>query len=79
MPDARPTLFSIPVQRAFADALVPLTVSFGAVSFPVDGTTAETLIATADQALYLAKHGGRNRSERAISGSVWPPVLAQEA
>ena len=67
------------VERAFADALVPLTVSFGAVSFPVDGTTAETLIATADQALYLAKHGGRNRSERAISGSVWPPVLAQEA
>jgi diguanylate cyclase (GGDEF)-like protein len=67
------------VEQAFADGPVPLTVSFGAVSFPVDGTTAESLIATADQALYLAKHGGRNRSERAISGAVWPPMAAHDA
>jgi diguanylate cyclase (GGDEF)-like protein len=52
------------LEKAFADAPIPLTASFGAVAFPRDGTTAESLLATADRALYAAKHSGRNRSAR---------------
>jgi diguanylate cyclase (GGDEF)-like protein len=58
------------LQETFAAEPVPLTASFGTVSFPRDGTTAESLLATADRALYVAKHGGRNRSSRAV------PVVA---
>jgi diguanylate cyclase (GGDEF)-like protein len=38
-----------------------ITISVGAAEFPVDGADAETLIARADNALYLAKNRGRNR------------------
>jgi GGDEF domain-containing protein len=44
---------------------MPLTASFGAVAFPADGTTPDSLLAIADRALYEAKDGGRNRSARA--------------
>jgi diguanylate cyclase (GGDEF)-like protein len=57
----------VALERTFADEPVPLTVSFGTVAFPVDGTTAESLLETADRALYAAKDGGRNRSTRASS------------
>jgi diguanylate cyclase (GGDEF)-like protein len=57
------------VEEAFADEPVKLTISCGAVAFPVDGTTADTLMAAADEALYSAKRAGRNRSERAVAGS----------
>lgn len=55
------------VEKAFAQEPVPLTVSFGAVAFPADGTTADSLLATADRALYAAKNAGRNRSIRALA------------
>jgi len=38
-----------------------ITVSAGAVSSPLNGTTAEELVAVADRALYAAKRTGRNR------------------
>ena len=57
----------VALERTFADEPVALTASFGTVAFPVDGTTAESLLATADRALYVAKNGGRNRSTRASS------------
>ena len=38
-----------------------ITVSIGLAHFPDAGRTAEELIARADQALYAAKEGGRNR------------------
>jgi diguanylate cyclase (GGDEF)-like protein len=61
------------LERTFAGEPIPLTASFGAVSFPADGTTADSLLATADRALYAAKHGGRNRSIRAVA----PVVVAR--
>lgn len=55
----------VALERTFADEPVPLTASFGTVAFPADGTTAASLLETADRALYAAKDGGRNRSTRA--------------
>jgi len=57
----------VALERTFADEPIPLTASFGTVAFPVDGTTAGSLLETADRALYAAKNGGRNRSTRASS------------
>jgi len=39
----------------------PVTFSLGVAIFPDHGESAETVIASADQALYRAKQGGRNR------------------
>jgi diguanylate cyclase (GGDEF)-like protein len=40
----------------------PLTVSLGIASFPLGGTTPAELLSAADQALYLAKREGRDRT-----------------
>jgi diguanylate cyclase (GGDEF)-like protein len=50
------------VEDAFADRPVPITMSFGLATFPGHGTTADSLLASADQALYAAKELGRNRT-----------------
>jgi diguanylate cyclase (GGDEF)-like protein len=39
----------------------PITCSIGIAIWPEDGSSAEALLGTADQALYRAKQGGRNR------------------
>jgi diguanylate cyclase (GGDEF)-like protein len=44
------------------DRQVSLTVSIGVATYPDDADSEETLIGSADQALYVAKHGGRNRA-----------------
>jgi len=44
-----------------------VTISLGVSLFPDDANTAEDMIEKADQALYRAKHAGRNRFERALS------------
>lgn len=41
-------------------ALGSVTLSFGVAAFPQHGDTCETLIESADNALYRAKHAGRN-------------------
>jgi diguanylate cyclase (GGDEF)-like protein len=43
--------------------LAQVTISLGVAVFPAHGTTAESLIRAADQALYQAKRNGRNRIE----------------
>lgn len=46
---------------------VSIGISLGIALYPDHGESADTLIATADQALYLAKMGGRNRWQLADS------------
>ena len=42
-----------------------ITISIGMAEFPEHGPTAEAVISRADEALYAAKRGGRNRIVRA--------------
>jgi len=48
-----------------ADESIPIRVCMGIACYPADGTTAATVAAEADQALYRAKAGGRDRVEYA--------------
>lgn len=41
---------------------IPITASFGIANWPLDGVMKEEIIASADAALYLAKHKGRNQT-----------------
>lgn len=41
--------------------LPQVTVSIGVATFPANGNTPEALMRAADEALYRAKHEGRNR------------------
>lgn len=43
---------------------IPITISLGAAGMPEDASSASSLIAAADQGLYAAKRGGRNRALR---------------
>lgn len=42
-------------------AVVQVSASIGVTHYPQDNADADTLLAHADQAMYTAKHGGRNR------------------
>jgi diguanylate cyclase (GGDEF)-like protein/putative nucleotidyltransferase with HDIG domain len=48
----------------FAGDPTPLTISFGLSVYPEHGETAASLLHAADEALYAAKEGGRNRTVR---------------
>lgn len=60
-----------------------VTMSFGVAECPADASTADELILCADQALYRAKHTGRNRvvtyGEWAKNGDPTPAAAAAEA
>jgi diguanylate cyclase (GGDEF)-like protein len=47
--------------------LPPMTVSIGVAEAPRQGTTVDEIIRVADQALYVAKHAGRDRTESAVA------------
>ena len=48
----------------------PITISIGVCCSDGTATTAEQLLSDADQALYRAKHGGRNRTALVENGLV---------
>jgi diguanylate cyclase (GGDEF)-like protein len=50
------------VRDAFAPEQIALTVSFGVAAYPNHGATAPQLLQAADQALYVAKELGRDRT-----------------
>jgi diguanylate cyclase (GGDEF)-like protein len=55
------------------------TLSLGVATYPDDGRDPKTLIGRADQALYQAKHGGRNRAvawQDIAASSVSGPIRA---
>jgi diguanylate cyclase (GGDEF)-like protein len=56
------------IRSRVAEAEFPerkITLSIGMAEFPQDGFTADVVISNADEALYEAKRGGRNRVVRA--------------
>jgi diguanylate cyclase (GGDEF)-like protein len=58
----------------------PLTISFGLVEFPANGTAMRELMHAADVALYDAKASGRDRTVIGPAGRLAPrPVLAGDA
>jgi diguanylate cyclase (GGDEF)-like protein/putative nucleotidyltransferase with HDIG domain len=52
------------LREEFASEHTPLTISFGVSVYPEHGETAAALLHAADQALYGAKQGGRDRTVR---------------
>jgi diguanylate cyclase (GGDEF)-like protein len=50
------------VRDAFAPEQIALTVSFGVAAYPNHGATGDQLLRAADQALYVAKELGRDRT-----------------
>ena len=58
---------------------LPITASLGVASWPVDGISANDIIAAADAALYVAKRSGGNQSRRAsATGPVENRVASEE-
>ena len=51
-------------EQSFGDTAAALTLSLGIACFPGDGTSTETLLKAADQAIYAAKSQGKNRIVR---------------
>ena len=61
----REAIEQLEVRRLDGDGVLRLTASFGVAALPASATDKRYLIAVADEALYRAKHGGKNRVERA--------------
>ena len=60
-----------------AETAVPVTISAGTATYPVNASGGTSLVHAADAALYESKRGGRNRvtqSKRSLSDDVDPPV-----
>ena len=51
------------VETKTSQKSMPVTVSLGVASWPMDGVMKEELLSRADKALYLAKKNGRNRTQ----------------
>jgi diguanylate cyclase (GGDEF)-like protein len=50
--------------------VIRVTASFGIAALENASVTVAEWIAAADKAMYVAKHAGRNRSERALSAQM---------
>lgn len=61
----REAIERLEVRRLDGQGVLKMTASFGVAALPASATDKRYLIAVADEALYRAKHGGKNRVERA--------------
>jgi diguanylate cyclase (GGDEF)-like protein len=61
----REAVEQLEVKRLDGQGVLKLTASFGVAALPGSATEKRYLIAVADEALYVAKHAGKNRVERA--------------
>jgi diguanylate cyclase (GGDEF)-like protein len=61
----REAIEELEVRRLDGDGKLKMTASFGVAALPGSATDKRYLIAVADEALYRAKHAGKNRVERA--------------
>ena len=61
----REAIEELEVRRLDGQGVLKLTASFGVAALPGSATDKRYLIAVADEALYRAKHAGKNRVERA--------------
>ncbi len=55
-------------RQAIRDAGGGVSASIGVATFPIDGTTASTVLLAADRACFVAKRGGRDRIATAADG-----------
>jgi diguanylate cyclase (GGDEF)-like protein len=61
----RTAIEALEIPRLDGKGVIKVTASFGVAAVPETAAGKEDLIATADAALYRAKHAGKNRTERA--------------
>jgi diguanylate cyclase (GGDEF)-like protein len=61
----RAKIEALEIKRLDGNGVMKITASFGVASIPRSADGRKALIAAADAALYRAKHGGKNRVERA--------------
>ena len=64
------------VRADFAQDPQPITMSFGIAGFPADGEEDGDLLLAADEAVFAAKHGGRDRSVLYAGRLASPPHTA---
>ena len=60
---------ALEIPRLDGNGVLKVTASLGVAALPDCGSSKQELIAAADAALYEAKHGGKNRTERAPARS----------
>lgn len=82
LPETDPTggwVVAEKIRLAMSDRAIPglamrPTASLGVVSYPSDGRSADTLMLSADRAMYIAKRGGKDRVARAGSEASVIPI-----
>ena len=71
------------MQVRYVDGVLPrVTISIGVSTYPRDGSDPQTLLKSADKALYVAKDTGRNRvcgGEEDDAAQIGDPAQAEEA
>ena len=75
----RAAIESTPFPHGERQPLGKVTISLGVASFPAHGDTPDEVLRRADEALYEAKKGGRNRVGTAAATSVTAPASRKKS